>query len=188
MVFSSSKEEHLKHVASVPQRLRDNNLFSKASKCEFHFSIVEYSACAVSSELMKIDSSRFKQILNWPQHKNIKALQSFIVFSNFYFFIIRNYFKKITALTSLLKKYIPFHFNEKSLSKLQILKEALTTDPILSHFNPSVPNIVETDASDYSLGAVLIQVNDSVKHPISFDSWKILPAELNYEIYDKELP
>ncbi|MBW0557940.1 hypothetical protein O181_097655 [Austropuccinia psidii MF-1] len=78
-------------------------------------------------------------------------------------------------------------FNEEALSKFQILKEEFTTAPILSHFNPSLPTIVETDASDDALGAVLSQVNDSGKNPISFDSCKLLPAELNYEIHDKEL-
>ncbi|MBW0545256.1 hypothetical protein O181_084971, partial [Austropuccinia psidii MF-1] len=81
----------------------------------------------------------------------------------------------------------PFIFNEEALSQLQILKEAFTTAPILSHFNPSLPAIVETDASDYALGAILSKVNDSGKHPIAFDSRKLLPAELNYEIHDKEL-
>ncbi|MBW0572522.1 hypothetical protein O181_112237 [Austropuccinia psidii MF-1] len=86
-----------------------------------------------------------------------------------------------------LKNNSPVIFNEEALCKLQILKEALTTVPILSHFNISLPTIVETDASDYALGAVLSQVNDSGKHPIAFDSRKLLPAELNYEIHDKEL-
>ncbi|MBW0532393.1 hypothetical protein O181_072108 [Austropuccinia psidii MF-1] len=53
--------------------------------------------------------------------------------------------------------------------------------------NPSLPTIVKTDASDYALGAVLSQVSDLGKHPIAFDSHKLLPAELNYEINDKEL-
>ncbi|MBW0491035.1 hypothetical protein O181_030750 [Austropuccinia psidii MF-1] len=75
----------------------------------------------------------------------------------------------------------------EALSQLQILKEAFTTSPILSDFNPSLPTIVETDASDYALGAVLSQVNDSGKHPIEFYSCKLLQAELNYEIHDKEL-
>ncbi|MBW0537475.1 hypothetical protein O181_077190, partial [Austropuccinia psidii MF-1] len=130
MVFSSSQEEHVKHVASVLQRLRDNNLFAKASK----------------------RSS-----------------------------------KNVSALTSLIKKDSLFIFNEEALSQFQILKDAFTTAPILSHFYPSLPTIVEIDAPDYALGAVLSQVNDSGKHPIAFDSCKLLPAELNYEIHDKEL-
>ncbi|MBW0583536.1 hypothetical protein O181_123251 [Austropuccinia psidii MF-1] len=129
MVFSSSEEEHVKHVASVLQRLRDNNLFAKASKCVFHASSVEYLGYVVSNDGLKMDSSKI---------------------------LLSSSMRKLSA-------------------------------PILSHFNPSLPTIVETDASDYALGAVLSQVNDSGKHPIAFDSRKLLPAELNYEIHDKEL-
>ncbi|MBW0581746.1 hypothetical protein O181_121461, partial [Austropuccinia psidii MF-1] len=75
----------------------------------------------------------------------------------------------------------------EALSQFELLKEAFITSPILSHFNPSLPTIVETDASDYALIAVLSQVNDSGKHPIAFNSHKLLLAELNYEIHDKEL-
>ncbi|MBW0592234.1 hypothetical protein O181_131949 [Austropuccinia psidii MF-1] len=134
-----------------------------------------------------MDASKVHQILNWPQLKNIKALQSFLAFANFYRCFVKNYSKKVTALNSVLKKDSPFIFNEEALSLFQILKEEFTTAPIFSHFNPSLPTIVETDASDYALGAVLSQVNDSGKHPIAFDGCKLLPAELNYEIHDKEL-
>ncbi|MBW0475385.1 hypothetical protein O181_015100 [Austropuccinia psidii MF-1] len=57
MVFSSSEEEHFKHVASVLQILRENNLCSKASKCVFHASSVEYLGYVVSSDGLKMDSS-----------------------------------------------------------------------------------------------------------------------------------
>ncbi|MBW0557335.1 hypothetical protein O181_097050 [Austropuccinia psidii MF-1] len=53
--------------------------------------------------------------------------------------------------------------------------------------NPSLPPIVETNVSNYALGAVLSQVSDSGKHPIAFDSGMHTPAELNYEIHDKVL-
>ncbi|MBW0560363.1 hypothetical protein O181_100078 [Austropuccinia psidii MF-1] len=75
----------------------------------------------------------------------------------------------------------------EALRKLHQLKEAFTISPILSHFNPSLPTIVETDASDYALVAVLSQNFDSGKPPFAFDSRKRLPAELKYEIHDKEL-
>ncbi|MBW0480573.1 hypothetical protein O181_020288 [Austropuccinia psidii MF-1] len=143
MVFSSSEEEHAKHVASVLQRKRDNNLFSKAPKCVFHASSVEYLGYVVSSDGLKMHSSKLQQILNWPQPKNMKDLQSFLGFANFYCWLIENYSKKITALTFLLKKDSPFVFNEEALSQFQILKEAFTTAPILSHFNPCLPTIVE---------------------------------------------
>ncbi|MBW0579061.1 hypothetical protein O181_118776 [Austropuccinia psidii MF-1] len=73
------------------------------------------------------------------------------------------------------------------LRQFHQLKETFTIASILSHFDPSLPTIVETDALDSALGAVLSQISDSRKHPIAFGSGKPLPAELNYEIHDEEL-
>ncbi|MBW0494709.1 hypothetical protein O181_034424 [Austropuccinia psidii MF-1] len=134
-----------------------------------------------------MDSSKVQKVLNEPQPKRFKPLQYFSVFADFYCFFIQNYSKKITALSFCLKKDSPFILNEEALSQFQILKEAFTITPILPHFNPSLPTIAETDTSDYALVAVLSQVNESGQQPISFDSFNILPAELNHQINDKEL-
>ncbi|MBW0582835.1 hypothetical protein O181_122550 [Austropuccinia psidii MF-1] len=187
MVFSKSEEEHVTHVSTVLSRLRANNLFAKASKCLFHISSVEYLGYVVSSEGLKMDQAKVQQILNWPPPRNLKALQSFLGFANFYCHFIKNYSKKISSLTRFLKKDSCILLNEEALSHFHQLKEDFTTAPILSHFNPSLPTIVETNASNYALGAVLSQVSDSGEHPIAFDSHKLIPVELNYEIHDKEL-
>ncbi|MBW0532152.1 hypothetical protein O181_071867 [Austropuccinia psidii MF-1] len=99
-------------------------------------------------------------------------------------------------IETMMKLLLPFHqelfkenyfpLNEEALRQFYQLKDAFPIAPILSHFDPSLPTIVETDASDYALGAVLSQISDSGKHPIAFDSCKPLSAELNYEIHDKE--
>ncbi|MBW0578096.1 hypothetical protein O181_117811 [Austropuccinia psidii MF-1] len=186
MVFSKSEEEHVTHVCTVNTRLRANKFFAKGSKCLFHFSSAEYLGYVVSSEGFKMDQAKVQQILNWPPPRNLKALQSFIGFDNFYCCFIKNYSKKISSLTSFLKKDSHFPLNEESLRKFHQPKEAFTITPILSHFDPSLPTIVETDASDYALNAVPSQISDSERHPFAFDSCKLLPAELNYKIHDKE--
>ncbi|MBW0558125.1 hypothetical protein O181_097840 [Austropuccinia psidii MF-1] len=185
MVFSKSEEEHVSHVSTFLSRLRANNLFAKASKSLFHVSSVEWLGYVVSSEGLKIDQAKVQRILNWPPPRNLEALQSFLGFANFYRRFIRNYSKKISSLTNFLKKDSHFPLNEGALSQFHQLKEAFTTAPILSHFNPSLPTILETHASDYALGAILSQVSDSGKHPIAFNRRKPIPAELNYEIHDK---
>ncbi|MBW0568828.1 hypothetical protein O181_108543 [Austropuccinia psidii MF-1] len=160
MVFSKSEEEHVTYLSTVLSRLRANNLFAKASRCLFHVSSVEYLGYVVSSEALKMDQAKVQQIINWPPQRNLKDLQSFLGFANFYYHFIKSYPKNISSLTSFLKKYSCFPLNDKAL---------------------------KTDASDYALGTVLSQVSDSGKHPIQFDSRKLIPAELNYEINDKEL-
>ncbi|MBW0533322.1 hypothetical protein O181_073037 [Austropuccinia psidii MF-1] len=134
-----------------------------------------------------MDQENVQQILNWPPPRNLKALQSFLRFSNFYRHLIKNYSKKISSLTNFLIKDSHFPLNEEPFKQFHQLKEAFISAPILSHFNPSLPTIVGIDASDYALGAVLSQVSDSGKYPIVFDSRKLLPAKLKYEIDEKEL-
>ncbi|MBW0521572.1 hypothetical protein O181_061287 [Austropuccinia psidii MF-1] len=187
MVFPKSEEEHVTHVSTVLSRLRVNNLFAKASKCLLHVSSVEYLGYVVSSEGLKIYQAKVQQILNWPPPRNLKALQSLIVFANFYRCFIKNYSKRISSLTIFLKKDSCFPLNEEALTQSQKLKEAFTADPILSHFDPSLPTNVETNASNSALGPVLSQGSDSGNHPIAFNIHKLIPAELNYEIHDKEL-
>ena len=69
------------------------------------------------------------------------------------------------------------------------LKLAFTQAPVLTHFDPANPIVVETDASDYAIVAIISQISpdDGDLHPIAFYSHGMKPAELNYEIYDKEL-
>ena len=69
-----------------------------------------------------------------------------------------------------------------------MLKKAFTTAPVLSHWIPDQPLIIETDASDYALAAILsIQTPDDKIHPVAFHSRTFTSPELNYDTHDKEL-
>ncbi|MBW0531738.1 hypothetical protein O181_071453 [Austropuccinia psidii MF-1] len=131
--------------------------------------------------------AKVQQIFIRPPPRNLKALQSFLGFSNYYHHFIKNYSKKISSLIKIRKKDSYVSLNEEDLRKFHQLKEAFTAAQIISHFNPYLPTIVETDASYYSLGAVLSQVSDSGKHPIAIYGHNPIPGGLRYEIHDKEL-
>ncbi|MBW0512104.1 hypothetical protein O181_051819 [Austropuccinia psidii MF-1] len=75
----------------------------------------------------------------------------------------------------------------RNLKALQSFSVSSTQKGFHHRSNPSLPTIVETDSSKYALVAVLSHVSDSSKHPVAFNSRKLIPAELNYEIHDKEL-
>jgi hypothetical protein len=64
----------------------------------------------------------------------------------------------------------------------------MVSEPILRHFDPTRAITIETDASDYAIGAVCSQPNDTnILHPLGYFSQKLKSAELNYNIHDKEL-
>jgi hypothetical protein len=92
-------------------------------------------------------------------------------------------------MTSLLKKGSKFHWDARAQAAFEQLRTAFTTALILRHFNPTLPIVLEADASDYVLSAVILQGDpvDGILHPIAFHSRKFQPPEQNYEIYNKEM-
>ena len=113
----------------------------------------------------------------------------FLGLANFYRRFIKNFSKVASPITTLLKKDRRFQWTPQAQKAFAQLKEVFTSAPILRHFDPSLPTVMEADASDYALGAVISQRDPltGVLHPVAFYSRKFNPAELNYEIYDKEM-
>ena len=92
-------------------------------------------------------------------------------------------------LTELTKAKHPskIKWNAKSEEAFCKLKELLVTPPILRVAQPSKPYVLQTDASEKGLGAVLSQAaQDGTEHPIAFASRKLLPREVNYSVIEKE--
>ena len=188
LIFSNSSEEHIQHVHTVLQRLLQHNLYAKLEKCEFHTQKVEFLGYVISPSGVSMDPSKVKNIVEWPTPKSVHDIQVFLGFANFYRRFIPNYSQLTTPLTSLLKKDTPFIWSEKAQISFNKLKDMFSSAPILAHPNPAKQFIVEADASDFAIGAILSQYDASqMLHPIAYFSRKLHAPECNYEIYDKEL-
>jgi len=131
---------------------------------------------------------KVKCILEWPEPRKVKDIQSFLGFANFYRCFINNYSAITIPLTRLTRKGLPWNFTEDCRESFNKLKQAFTSAPILTHWTPDCPLIVETDASDYALAAILSQyTSDGELHPVAFHSRTFTSPELNYDVHDKEL-
>ena len=83
---------------------------------------------------------------------------------------------------------MPWSFDTQCKSAFNTLKLAFTTAPVLSHWIPDVPQLIETDASDYAIAAIhSIRTTNGELHPVAFHSRMLGPAERNYDTHDKEL-
>lgn len=104
LIYSTNEDEHEAHVTTVLKLLRDHKLYAKASKCEFHVTKVEFLGYVVGADGLTMDMDKVNSIIKWPVPRNVKAVQSFLGFANFYRRFIRNYSKLATPLTQLTKK------------------------------------------------------------------------------------
>jgi len=135
-------------------------------------------------------NNKVEAVLSWKTPGSLTEVQSYLSFANFYRRFIKDYSKVARPLTELTKKKEAkkWAWNEEAEAAFLDLKKQFTTAPILSHFNATRPFIIETDASDFAIGAVLSQrVEENRLHLVAFHSQKFQPAEINYEIHDKEL-
>jgi hypothetical protein len=188
LIYSDNLEDHRGHVLKVLEALTKAGLHLKPEKCEFHRQEVKYLGFIISTTGTKMDPAKITTIQEWPQPQNVKDVQSFLGFANFYRHFIKGYSSIVTPLTRLTRKDIPFTWTSDCAHSFNNLKTTFTTAPILHHFNYDREVIVKTDTSDFISARVLSQYDDnSVLHPVAFFSRKHSPAECNYEIYDKEL-
>jgi hypothetical protein len=162
--------------------------YLKAEKSEFHKKEVKYLGLIVGVHGIKIDLEKLQAIENWEAPEKLKEVQAFLGFANFYQRFIRNYSRVVQSLTKLIKKLVPFCWGSDQKRAFAELKIAVTTAPVLAHFDYKKELVFETNTSSYVSAGVLSQYDDrGVLYPMAFFSKKHLPAEENYEIYDQEL-
>ena len=188
LIYSNNPEEHKKHVREVLRRLRNNGLYARLEKCQFHTDSVEYLGFRLSPEGLSMDPAKVKIIQDWPEPRKVKDIQSFLGFANFYRRFIDGYSDIVVLLTRLTWKNTPWVFSDICHEAFKKLKSAFTSAPILSHWIPNAPIIVETDALDYAIAAVISNVHsDGQIYLIAFFSQTMNILELNYDTHDKEL-
>jgi hypothetical protein len=130
-----------------------------------------------------MDPAKVEAVKEWPVPQHLKDVQAFLGFANYYRRFIFEYSKKVTPMTKSTHKETPFVWSPECQKAFEELKEAFTLAPILRHFDPDKPIVVETDASDFVSGGVLSQLDEeNVLHPVAYFSKKHSPAECNYEI------
>ncbi len=190
LIYSETLQEHIQHVRSVLQRLIKYQLYAKLEKCEFHTTSVTFLGYIISQEGVAMDESKVHAVLNWPLPSNIKELQRFLGFVNFYRRFIRGFSSIAAPLTDMTKKGSHrLQWTTVAHKAFDQLKHQFTTAPILHHPDPNSPFVVEVDASNIGIGAILSQrQGDPAKlYPCAYYSRKLTPTERNYDVGDREL-
>ncbi|CAI7801781.1 unnamed protein product, partial [Closterium sp. NIES-53] len=186
LIYSKNMKEHVEHLRKVFEILRKNKFYVKLSKSDFALKKVQFLGHMVSVEGVHVDPRKIKAVKKWKVSENVKELQQFLGFANYYNRFVPQYAKIAAPLTDLLKKDTPYKWGTPHQQAMEQLQTALTTAPVLILPDPEKDYVVEADASDQAVGAVLMQDHGNSLQPIAYLSKKLHGAELNYPIHDKE--
>ena len=189
LVYSQSPEEHITHVRSVLQRLLENRLFVKAEKCEFHTPSVEFLGHIVQKGAVRADPRKVSAVIDWEKPADRTQLRRFLGFSNFYRKFIKDFSTIAAPLTALTSTAVPYQWTPEADYAFSALKALFSSAPVLAMPDTARQFVVEVDASETGIGAILSQRSgdDDKPHPCAFFSRRLSPAERNYDVGNREL-
>jgi hypothetical protein len=182
-----SLQQHNRDIVKVLKKLLRHDLYLNPEKCHFHKKQVEYLGVIIGNGKVQMDPIKTRGLTDWPQPTKLKELHLFLGFGNYYRDFISNYLHIARPLNELTKKNMAYIWSKEAEQAFQTLKKVFTSYPVLRNHDPEHRYILETDASDFAMGATLAQDFKDGRHPVAYFSKSLLPAERNYQIADKEL-
>jgi hypothetical protein len=136
----------------------------------------------------EVDPSKVEVLRNWKIPTTVTGVKSFLGFAGYYRHFVKDFSRIAKPISNLQSPQNPFVWTPECAAAFEEIKRALLAIPTLAHFDPELPVILETDASDGVIAGVLSQTHsDGKNYPVAFYSHVLTGSELNWEIHDKEL-
>lgn len=183
LVYSKNPQEHAQHLRMVLEILREKQLYAKFSKCEFWLSEVKFLGHIISQGRVAVDQSKVEAVQNWTRPKNVSKVRSFLGLVGYYRRFIMKFSQIALPLTRLMRKDVPFVWDEEFKKSFRTLKKKLTQAPVLTIPDPEKKYVVLCDASSKGLDGVLMQENNV----IAYASRQLKTHEENYPTHELEL-
>jgi reverse transcriptase-like protein len=189
LIIASEDNEalHQQRVDRVLQKIKDHDLFLKVKKCSFHKKQVKYLRVIIGQGKVEMDPIKVEGIAKWPIPVTVKDVCSFLGFCNFYHSFITNFSTVACPLNDFTKKQQQWSWVAEEQASFDMLKDLCSSYPVLCSPDWTKQFFMDTDTSDFTLGAIISQEFKDGRHPIVFHSCTLLPVEWNYNVHDKEM-
>ena len=187
IVIGRTFEDKINNLDKVLTKLRDAGLKLKSRKCQLFAREVEFLGHIISREGIKTDPRKTEAVREWPRPENVHDVHSFLGFCSYY----RRFFPKFAEVAKplhcLSEKGKNFIWSDECESAYQTLKNRMGEAPVLAHPDFKQPFILDTDASDLAIGAVLSERLDGQENVIAYASRTLTKSEKRYCVTRKEL-
>ena len=187
IVFSSTFSEGIERLRQVLMCLDEAGLKLKAKKCSLFQEEVLYLGHKVSQLGVSTDPAKIKNVENWPAPTSVTELRSFLGLAAYYRRFIKDFSKIASPLHQLTEKGRKFEWSDQQEQAFQKLKQCLISAPILAYPILGKLFILDCDASNASIGAVLSQKHDDGEHVIAYGSRCLSRQERQYCVTRREL-
>jgi hypothetical protein len=183
LIYSRNESDHEQHPRLVLQKLRDNQLYAKFSKCEFWIDKVPFLGHIISNGGIAVDPAKVKEIMEWRVPTTVTEIRSFLGLVGYYRRFNEGFSKIAKPMTSLLEKRREFKWDEKCKDSFDQFNKRLMSPPMLVMPDLQKGFDIYCDACDQGFGCVLMQEC----HVIAYASRQLRKHELNYPTHDLEL-
>ena len=186
LVFGKDEEEHDQRLESVLGRIRDSGLTLNREKCQFKVNTIEFLGHKVSSEGIEVCDDKVKAVLAMEAPTNAKGLKRILGMVDY----MRKFNPQLAEVESplreLLKKKNDWLWGSEQEHSFKEMKKMLTSFPLLVKFNVQKRHRITADASMHSLGAALLQEEETGWFPVSYASRTMTEVEKRYAQIEKE--
>lgn len=187
VIVSENFEGHLEILVRIASQFRKANLTLNISKSKFCVTKANYLGYVIGQGGIATDPEKVSAIQKWPVPKNLKQVRGFLGLAGWYRRFIENFSSVVFPITELLSSKKKFVWTRQADSAFRTVKMLLTTAPVLANPDFSKKFYLHCDASDYGIGAVLVQLDDEQQErPIAYMSRKLNSAQRNYSVTERE--
>ena len=187
IIMSTTFNEHIARLGEVLSRIKEAGLKLKPSKCELFKPEVLFLGHIAGQDGIRPNPKLVESIRTWKEQTNVKEIQQFIGLCNYYRQYIQNFSERAAPMTRLTQKKIPFKWDHACQLSFDDLREALCSAPVLAYPQNEGEFVLDTDASDVGVGAVLSQVQNGVERVIAYASTKLSKCQKKYSVTRREL-
>ncbi len=191
LIYGRTEEEFLVNLEKVLKRLKEFNITVNPDKCKLGLTEVEFVGHVINRDGSYMSEKKKGKIVNFPTPTDVKQLRSFLGMANYFREHIKNHSIEVQPLYDLLKgkgKRGPFSWTTEGEKAFVKIKELISGSPTLFFVDVEFGGLyLETDASDYGIGAYLYQKDREGNHrPIAFMSKALNPTERRWSTVEKE--
>lgn len=187
IIATNDFETHFEILHKLTERISAAGLTISVSKSRFCMRSLKYLGYIVNEEGISPDPEKISAIEGYPVPKSVKDVRRLIGLTGWYRRFIPNFATITAPITGLIKKNCTkIEWNPEAQEALGRIKVALTSAPVLANPNYENPFIIQTDASDSGMGAVLVQGEGGDERVVAYWSQKLSSAQRKYQTTERE--